>query len=130
MLKFKDCNYFEGLKLIIRDNHKDSRGEFYKIFNFEDMKNFGWQNEVQQINYSQTYTRGTVRGMHMQFSKYSEYKLVTCIKGSIFDVAIDLRQDSKSFLKYYSIHPSLNNFYLFLNFSGNLNDTSLQHQFR
>jgi dTDP-4-dehydrorhamnose 3,5-epimerase len=67
------------------------------------MKEFGWNDQVKQINFSQTSKKGTVRGMHMQFSKYSEYKLVTCIKGSIFDVAVDLRKESQTFLSYYSI---------------------------
>ena len=58
----------------------------------------GWKNSVNQINFSQSF-KGTVRGMHMQFSKYAEYKLVTCIKGSIFDVAIDegRKKDTLSF---------------------------------
>ena len=106
MLQFKKCENFEDLKIISRDTYSDSRGEFFKIFNFDDMKKFGWNDQVKQINFSQTLKKGTVRGMHMQFSKYAEYKLVTCIKGSIFDVAIDLRKQSKTYLKYFSIQLS------------------------
>ena len=103
MFKSKKCENFDGLMIISRDSHSDSRGEFFKIFNSDDMRQFGWDDQVKQINFSQTIKKGTVRGMHMQFSKYAEYKLVTCIKGSIFDVAIDLRKEAKTYLKYFSI---------------------------
>ena len=103
MLQSKKCENFDDLRVISRDTHTDSRGEFYKIFNLDDLKKFGWNDSVKQINFSQSFKKGTVRGMHMQFSKYAEYKLVTCIKGSIFDVAIDLRKEKKTYLKFFSI---------------------------
>jgi len=103
MLKSKKCENFKDLKIISRDIHSDSRGEFFNIFKFDDMKKFGWTDQVKQINFSQTLKKGTVRGMHMQFSKNAEYRLVTCIKGAIFDVAVDLRKQSKTYLKYFSI---------------------------
>ena len=103
MFQSKNCENFEGLRVISRDTHSDSRGEFYKIFNLDDLNKFGWNDAVKQINFSQTFKKGTVRGMHMQFSTYAEYKLVTCIKGSIFDVAIDLRKGAKTYLKFFSI---------------------------
>ena len=103
MFKSENCENFEGLKIISREKYLDSRGEFFKIFNHDDMDQLGWNDAIKQINFSQTYSKGTVRGMHMQFSIYSEYKLVTCIKGSIFDVAVDLRKESKTYLKFFSI---------------------------
>lgn len=103
MLKSDNCNNFEGLKIISREKYSDQRGEFFKIFNFDDLKEFGWDDQVQQINFSQTFNKGTVRGMHMQFLTYAEYKLVTCIKGCIFDVAVDLRKESKTYLKFFSV---------------------------
>ena len=103
MLQSEKCKNFEGLRVISRDSHSDSRGEFYKIFNLDDFKKFGWDDSVKQINFSQNFKKGTVRGMHMQFSIYDEYKLVTCIKGSIFDVVIDLRKEAKTYLKSFSI---------------------------
>ena len=92
MLQSKKCENFDDLRVISRDTYSDSRGEFYKIFNLM-IKKFGWDDSVKQINFSQSFKKGTVRGMHMQFSKYAEYKLVTCIKGSIYDVVIDLRKE-------------------------------------
>ena len=80
MFQSKECENFDDLRVITRDTHTDSRGEFYKIFNFDDLKKFGWNDSVKQINFSQSFKKGTVRGMHMQFLKYAEYKLVTCIK--------------------------------------------------
>ena len=109
MFQSVKCKNFEGLRIISRDTHSDSRGEFYKIFNLDDFKKFGWDEAVKQINFSQNFKKGTVRGMHMQFSKYAEYKLVTCIKGAIFDVVIDLRKEAKTYLKFFSIQLDQSN---------------------
>ena len=68
MLQSKKCKDFDGLRVISRDTHSDLRGTFYKIFNLDDLKKMGWKNSVNQINFSQSFKKGTVRGMHMQFS--------------------------------------------------------------
>ena len=109
MLRSKKCKNFDDLKVISRDSFSDSRGDFFKIFNYDDMKKFGWNDQVKQVNFSRTLKKGTVRGMHMQFSKYAEHKIVTCIKGAIFDVAIDLRKNSKTYLKHFSIQLDSSN---------------------
>tara|TARA_B100000963_G_scaffold309655_1_gene285785 strand:+ start:2334 stop:2879 length:546 start_codon:yes stop_codon:yes gene_type:complete len=103
MFRSKKCNDFSGLKVISRDIHLDNRGYFLKIFDQAELKKFGWKGSIKQINLSETYERGSVRGMHMQLYPFSEFKLITCIRGSVFDVVLDLRKNSKSFLKYYSI---------------------------
>lgn len=109
MLESQDCKNFSGLKIISRKCHSDSRGEFLKIYNKKDLSNFGWEGDINQINQSFTYKRGFVRGMHMQFAKYSEYKLVTCIDGAIHDVVIDLRNESETFLDYFAVELSHEN---------------------
>lgn len=91
----------EGLKLLTRDNHLDARGSFHKLFSSFHL-NKVWNHSIKQINLSQTMQKGTVRGMHMQLSPETEAKIVTCLKGKIFDVALDLRQHSDTFLQWHA----------------------------
>lgn len=91
-----------GLKLIERQFLNDSRGFFSRIFCHKALDNAGWKQPVAQINHSFTSKRGTLRGLHYQQNPHSEMKLVTCIQGEIFDVAVDLRVGSPTFLNWYS----------------------------
>ena len=94
---------FNGLKLIKRSRINDARGFLVRMFCDEDLENqIGWSSQIRQINHTKTTEIGTVRGMHYQLPPYAETKIVTCIKGEIIDIAIDLRADSSTFLKYHS----------------------------
>jgi dTDP-4-dehydrorhamnose 3,5-epimerase len=84
----------------------DDRGFFARTFCQIEFANLGLEKSVAQCNASFNQFRGTVRGMHFQKAPYSEAKLVRCISGSIFDVIIDLREDSKTFLQSYSCELS------------------------
>jgi len=90
--------------LLIKKNlyFSDSRGDFLKIFNKEDeFENINF--EFGQVNFTRTKKAGTIRGMHYQIEPFSEIKVITCLKGAIFDVALDLRKDSETFLKHESV---------------------------
>jgi dTDP-4-dehydrorhamnose 3,5-epimerase len=89
----------DSIRVINRLKKGDERGFLSRIFCPEELKTFGWLGEIRQINHTYTSLRGTVRGMHYQIPPYSEIKLVTCIKGEIFDVVVDLRNGSPTFLK-------------------------------
>ena len=91
----------EGLKMITRHRHGDSRGFFSRIFCAEELVIAGWNKPIAQINHTFTPKKGTVRGMHFQNPPYSEMKLVTCLRGEVYDVAVDLRQDSLTFLSWH-----------------------------
>jgi dTDP-4-dehydrorhamnose 3,5-epimerase len=80
----------------------DSRGFFCRLFCPEELGKFGFRKPISQVN--QTYTRksGAVRGMHFQFPPYAECKIVFCIRGSVYDVAVDIRKDSATFLKWHA----------------------------
>ena len=91
----------DQLKLIQRSSFRDERGIFSRIFCQSEMEKIGWVCPVAQVNYSATLQKGVVRGMHSQKRPYGEFKLVSCIQGEIFDVAIDLRADSKTFLQWH-----------------------------
>lgn len=92
---------FEGLRLITRHRLGDSRGTFSRIFCAEELAMAGWCKSIAQINHAVTPKRGTVRGMHFQYPPFSEMKLVTCLRGEVYDVAVDLRQGSPTFLSWH-----------------------------
>lgn len=80
----------------------DERGYFAREFCANELKEAGIYFEIKQVNHSFTKNKGVVRGLHFQFPPFCESKIVRCIKGSIFDVAVDLRKNSPSFLQYSS----------------------------
>ena len=77
--------------------HCDERGFLQRVFDSEFIADLGMQFDVQQTNVSLMRKAGTVKGMHLQVSPSREHKLVSCVKGAIFDVALDLRKDSATF---------------------------------
>lgn len=98
-----------GLKCIERMRSGDERGFFSRIFCAEELSAAGWQWPVSQINHSYTAKCGTVRGMHFQQEPHAEAKLVYCLRGEVFDVAIDVRAGSPTFLKWHAERLSLEN---------------------
>lgn len=91
-----------GLKLVLRERLGDSRGFLSRMYCAEELARAGWEKSVVQINHSYTARRGTVRGMHYQDFPYTEMKLVSCIRGEVWDVAVDLRAESATFLKWHA----------------------------
>ncbi|MBF0105212.1 MAG: dTDP-4-dehydrorhamnose 3,5-epimerase family protein [Deltaproteobacteria bacterium] len=92
----------EGLKVIKRQPIGDSRGYFERLFCNEELEPLLDGKSIMQINYSKSTTKAGVRGLHFQYPPYAEKKFVSCIKGVIFDVALDLRPDSKTFLHWHA----------------------------
>ena len=99
----------EGLKLIERQPIGDNRGFFSRIFCADELIVCGWEHPIAQINHSYTAEKGTVRGLHYQHSPHAEMKLVTCLTGEVWDVAVDLRANSPTFLKWHAEHLSAEN---------------------
>lgn len=99
----------QGLKLVERQRAGDSRGYLSRIFCADDLAMAGWHKPVAQINQTLTQLRGTVRGLHFQMPPDAEMKLVTCIKGSVWDVAVDLRKGSPTFLTWHAQELSAEN---------------------
>lgn len=96
----------EGVKVIETIPLQDHRGEFARIFCDNELQGVLNGKAIKQINRSMTHKIGTVRGMHFQNAPYAEIKIVRCLKGRVFDVAIDLREDSSTFLKWFGIELS------------------------
>ncbi|MCX7724119.1 MAG: dTDP-4-dehydrorhamnose 3,5-epimerase family protein [Thermodesulfovibrio sp.] len=98
----------EGLKIIRWIPFEDKRGIFQKLFCGNSFKEFGWLKPIMQVNLSLNRKKGTVRGMHYQRPPYIEMKLIICLRGAIWDVALDLRKGSSSFLKWHAVELSEN----------------------
>ncbi|HHT9158318.1 MAG TPA: dTDP-4-dehydrorhamnose 3,5-epimerase [Candidatus Brocadiaceae bacterium] len=91
----------KGLVIVQRKTIEDHRGFFSRFFCAEEFREAGLSKPIVQINHSFTRKTGTVRGLHFQYPPYAETKIVSCLKGKIFDVAVDLRRGSPSFLHWH-----------------------------
>ena len=99
-----------GLKVIERKNIGDSRGFLARIFCADQLQKAGWKRPIVQINQTITKKRGTVRGMHFQNTPHAEMKLISCLQGEIWDVAVDLRKNSPTFLQWHAEKLSAENY--------------------
>jgi len=91
-----------GLKIIQRNLIRDGRGYLERLFCGEDLQEFIPEQGIVQINRTLTVKCGTIRGMHFQHPPYTETKFVTCLRGEVFDVGIDLRPSSPMFLQWHA----------------------------
>lgn len=93
----------DGCYIIENDVFKDYRGYFTIPFNRDELnKHLGYNIEFVQDNGSLSYY-GVIRGLHYQTGEYSQAKLVTCVKGKVLDVAVDIRKESKTFGKVVKV---------------------------
>lgn len=99
----------KGNFLITPNKLNDNRGWFSRTFCKEEFTSANFSGEWVQMNHSFTITKGTIRGMHFQTKPHSEVKLVRCISGAVFDVAVDLREGSPTFLKWFGAEISSTN---------------------
>ena len=91
----------EGPKLVQFQPRGDSRGSLTRLFCSKELR-FLWPGPVMQINQTTTILTGTVRGFHFQHPPYAEKKLVLCLSGEVWDVAVDLRAGSPTFLRWHA----------------------------
>ena len=91
-----------GLLLVRRDAAVDARGFLSRLFCADEFAAAGWRRPIAQINHTSTRTAATVRGLHFQYPPHTEAKLVTCVRGSVFDVAVDVRRDSPTWLHWHA----------------------------
>jgi len=90
-----------GLKLVQRKTIEDHRGFLSRFYCADEFRNAGITKPIAQINHTFTRKKGAVRGLHFQLPPYSEAKFVSCVRGEIWDVAVDLRNDSPTFLQWH-----------------------------
>lgn len=85
---------------------QDERGRFVRLFCENELAEVRQRLHFSQINLSTTFQRGSVRGMHFQYPPFAEAKLIRCVQGKVFDVAVDLRAGSSTFLKWFGVQLS------------------------
>ena len=99
----------EGLKVVRRRRIGDSRGFLSRLYCREELSEIGFGAAIAQVNQTLTRTRGTVRGLHFQRPPHAEDKLVICLRGEVFDVAVDLRSGSPTLLHWHAERLSAEN---------------------
>lgn len=105
-------NEFSGLKIIEPKIFKDDRGYFFETYKASSFKEMGLADEFVQANQSFS-IKGVIRGLHFQTAASAQAKLVRCLRGEIYDVALDLRKSSPTFGKYFGIILSAQNRQMF-----------------
>lgn len=96
MLEFEPTP-FQGLIQVIENEHLDPRGSFTKVFEDKHFYPYIGHFDARQVNLSKNTFSGTVRGFHFQLGPQSEFKIVKCLRGSIYDVLLDTRKDSETY---------------------------------
>jgi dTDP-4-dehydrorhamnose 3,5-epimerase len=99
----------EGVWVIEPECHEDERGFFARIWDAAEFEERGLSAALAQCSLSFNHRRGTLRGLHYQEAPHAEVKLVRCTSGAIFDVAVDLRRDSRSFRRWFGVDLSAEN---------------------
>ncbi len=105
---FKETE-LSGAFIIEADPIIDDRGFFSRVWCKKEFEEHGLDASVVQCNMSYNLNKGTLRGMHFQKSPYSETKYIRCVKGAFYDVIIDLREESKTYGKWFGIELSEQN---------------------
>lgn len=91
----------QGAYVITPTPIEDERGRFARVFCKNEFSKINHHKEFVQFNHSVNKIKGTLRGMHFQKKPFSEIKLIRCIKGSVYDVIVDLRRESNTYLKWF-----------------------------
>jgi len=100
----------KGAFVIELEKHEDERGFFARTFCRKEFEAHGLNPNLVQCNISFNKKKGTLRGMHYQVEPHQEAKIVTCIRGAIYDVIIDLRPDSPTYCQWFAMELSAKNY--------------------
>lgn len=98
----------DGAYVVTREPHADERGSFARIWSSTVFGEHGLAASIVECSLSVTPWRGTLRGLHYQLPPHEEAKYVTCVQGSIWDVIVDLRNDSPTFRLWHGMKLSGN----------------------
>jgi len=94
----------DGLVVVTRHPRRDERGSLERLFCEHDLASLlPAGRRIVQVNRTCTRTPGTIRGMHFQRPPHAELKIVSCLRGAVFDVAVDLRPDSPTWLQWHGV---------------------------
>ena len=98
--------HLEGVYIITPEKKEDERGFFQRVLCKKEMAQMGIDFSIVNINSAYNKKTGTLRGLHKQLPPYEETKLIHCVKGRIYDVAVDTRENSKTFGQYVGVELS------------------------
>jgi len=104
----------KGAYIIELEKLEDERGFFARTFCQDEFRKHGLNPCIAQCNISYNKKKGTLRGMHYQAKPYEEVKLVSCIQGAIYDVIIDLRENSATYCQWFAVELSALNSQLYV----------------
>lgn len=104
-MKFEPI-FLKNAYLVQPEPFVDERGWFARTFCKREFEHIGHSKEWVQLNHSVTLKKGAIRGMHFQLPPFREIKMVKCIAGAVFDVIVDLRQGSPTFLRWFGAELS------------------------
>jgi len=93
----------QGVSIINIEKNEDQRGFFARVFCSDTFRAAGLQDSFPQANVSNNKLRGTFRGLHMQREPHGEVKIVRCTHGAIFDIIVDLRKESSTYLQWFGM---------------------------
>jgi len=108
-MKFNETK-IKGLYVAELEPFSDDRGFFTRAYCKKELEKINIEKEIKQINHSSTLIVGSIRGMHYQNPPYAEIKMVRCIAGEVFDVVVDLRKGSDTFLQWHGEYLNSKNF--------------------
>lgn len=99
----------KGAFIIKLEPNFDLRGSFTRLYCKKEIKKISHFKEILQINHSVNLKKGTLRGLHYQIQPGNEIKIIRCLRGKVFDVIVDLRKNSDTFLKWFGLELSEEN---------------------
>lgn len=91
-----------GVSVVEATPFRDERGQFARLYCEKELAEVIGQRRIVQINHSRTHAVGAIRGLHYQWPPHAEMKLVRCLKGRVWDLAVDLRAGSPTFLQWHA----------------------------
>jgi dTDP-4-dehydrorhamnose 3,5-epimerase len=107
-MKFNETP-LRGAYVIDLEPFSDERGLFARTYCKKEFFKIGFDKEFVQFNFSKTATKGSIRGLHYQVPPQAETKLIRCIRGKVYDVMVDLRSNSPTFMQFYPVELSEDN---------------------
>lgn len=100
---------FKNLKILVKKPHRDKRGFFQRIYCDNELQPFLDGQTIKQVNHAYTNRKATIRGLHFQYPPFEEMKIVSCIKGAVLDVVVDIRRTSNTYLNHFAIELNASN---------------------
>ncbi len=107
-MKFSETR-LKGAYVITPEPFVDDRGSFARVFCKNEFSAIGHKGDFVQINHSVNKLKGTFRGIHYQLPPFGEIKLIRCISGKVYDIIVDIRKGSPTFLKSFAVEISAEN---------------------